>query len=78
MDWQTRRLRLVSGSAANREWEVDQTPTIVEALRSFVRAVRDGTAPAISGEDGKRAVEIAEACYESAYRNAEAVVVRHR
>ena len=77
-DWQTRRLRLVSGSAANREWQVNQIPTIVETLRSFVRAVRDGTAPPISGEDGKRAVEIAEACYESARRNGDAVVVQHR
>jgi predicted dehydrogenase len=76
-DWQTRRLRLVSGLVPSREWQVDSIPTIVETLRSFVRAIRDGADPAVSGEDGKRAVEIAEACYESARRNGDPVVVQH-
>jgi predicted dehydrogenase len=77
-DWHTRRLRLVSASGSSREWHVEPTPTIVETLRSFIGSVRTGTAPAISGEDGQRAVEIAEACYESARRNGEPVTVRHR
>jgi predicted dehydrogenase len=77
-DWQGRRLRLVAASLAAREWHVEPSPTIVATLRSFVGAVRDGTEPAVSGEDGKRAVEIAEACYESARRNGEPVMVRYR
>jgi predicted dehydrogenase len=77
-DWQARRLRIVSGSIPSREWQVEPTPTIVETLRSFVRSIRAGTEPAISGEDGKRAVEIAEACYESARRNGDTVIVQHR
>lgn len=77
-DWQTRRLRFVSGAVPNREWQVGAMPTIVETLRSFAGSVRKRCDPAISGEDGKRAVEIAEACYESARRNGEPVVVRYR
>jgi predicted dehydrogenase len=76
-DWQTRRLKLVSGTIPGREWEVDPTPTIVETLHAFVRSIRDGTDPVISGEDGKRAVEIAEACYESARRSGDTVIVQH-
>jgi predicted dehydrogenase len=77
-DWQTRRLRLVSASLPIKEWQVEPAPTIVATLRSFVGAVRDGAEPAVSGEDGKRAVEVAEACYESARRNGEPVKVRYR
>jgi predicted dehydrogenase len=50
----------------------------VETLRAFIGSVRNGTEPVISGEDGQRAVEIAEACYESARRNGEPVIVRRR
>jgi predicted dehydrogenase len=77
-DWQARRLRLVAAPLATKEWQVEPSPTIVATLRSFVGAVRDGTEPAVSGEDGKRAVEIAEACYESARRNGEPVMVQYR
>jgi predicted dehydrogenase len=77
-DWQARRLRLVSASLPAREWQVEPSPTIVATLRSFACAVRDGAEPAVSGEDGKRAVEVAEACYESALRNGEPVRVRYR
>lgn len=76
-DWQARRLRLVSASGPAREWQVESSPTIVETLRSFVGSVCGGTQPPVSGEDGKRAVEIAEACYESARRNGEPVMVRY-
>jgi predicted dehydrogenase len=77
-DWQARRLRLVSAAVPTREWQVEPLPTIVETLRSFVDSVRGGTEPAVSGEDGKRAVEIAEACYESARLNGEPVMMRYR
>jgi predicted dehydrogenase len=77
-DWQTHRLRLVSTSLPSREWQVEPSPTIVATLQSFVEAVRKSAEPVVSGEDGKRAVEIAEACYESAHRNGEPVIVRYR
>jgi predicted dehydrogenase len=41
-------------------------PTVREALRAFAHAVRTGTAPPISWQDGRAAVAIAEACYRSA------------
>jgi myo-inositol 2-dehydrogenase/D-chiro-inositol 1-dehydrogenase len=37
-------------------------PTVREALRAFVRVVLDGEPPAVTLEDGARAVLIAEAC----------------
>ena len=40
--------------------------TIVEALKAFVQALRHDEEPPISAVDGYQAVEIAEACYESA------------
>jgi predicted dehydrogenase len=76
-DWQARRLRFVSTSVPAREWQVEPLPTIVETLRAFIGSVCRGTQLAVSGEDGKRAVEIAEACYESARWNGKPVMVRY-
>ena len=44
------------------------TPTVREALRAFVRALRDGTPFPVSVADGLRAVAIADAAYRSAER----------
>jgi predicted dehydrogenase len=77
-DWQARRLRLISTSVPCREWQVEPLPTIVDTVRAFADSVHKKINPVISGEDGKRAVEIAEACYESARRNGEPVVVRYQ
>ena len=44
----------------------EAAPTVCEALRSFVRLVRDGEPPPTRLEDGARAVLIAEACRRSA------------
>jgi predicted dehydrogenase len=41
-------------------------PTVREALRAFVRLIRDGTPPMATVEDGARAVLVAEACYRAA------------
>src|SRR5262249_60280113 len=41
-------------------------PTIVEVLKAFVQALQHDEEPPISAVDGYHAVEIAEACYESA------------
>jgi predicted dehydrogenase len=40
--------------------------TVISALKAFVQALRYDEEPPISAVDGYRAVEIAEACYESA------------
>ena len=43
-------------------------PTVREALRAFVVAVRDGAPMPITIDDGARAVAIVDACYRSAAR----------
>ena len=48
----------------------DPVPTVREALRAFVRLLREGEAPPATLEDGARAVAIAEACLASASRGA--------
>jgi predicted dehydrogenase len=50
-------------------------PTVLETLGAFVRALRAGTAFAISIEDGLRAVAIADAAYRSAERGGERAAV---
>ena len=42
------------------------TPTIVLMLKDFFHALRTGQPPPITGEDGLRAVELAEICYQAA------------
>lgn len=76
-DWQAHRLSCVSALPV-REWSVEPLPTIVSTLRGFVRMVRENSAPPISGLDGQRAVEIAEACYRSARDNGSRVEVQYR
>lgn len=65
-DWARHCLVKVSSRNGAEERMVPERPTIVTALRAFVEAVTRGTAMPISGLDGQRAVEIADACYESA------------
>ena len=43
-----------------------QSLTVLYTLSAFLQSVSDGTPMPITGEDGCRAVEIAEACYQSA------------
>ena len=50
-------------------------PTVREALRAFVAAVRDGTPMPITIDDGVRAVAIVDACYRSASHAGAAVTV---
>lgn len=45
---------------------VEPSPTVLATLQSFVHAIRTGTTPPITGVDGCRAVEAADACYQSA------------
>ncbi len=43
-----------------------ESATVVDTLQAFLEALRAGEPMPISGLDGQRAVEIADACYESA------------
>ena len=65
-DWCGRKVVQVSAQHGTGEWPTPADPTVLSTLRAFVRAVRESLPPPISIEDGKRAVEIAEACYASA------------
>ena len=65
-DWVQRKvLRHLKGEG-HCEWTVEPRPTIVTVLRSFVHAITTGTPPPVTGLDGCRAVELADACYDSA------------
>jgi predicted dehydrogenase len=65
-DWIQRRVVRQRRRESPSQWMVEATPTIVGVLRSFVRAMKTGTTPPVTGLDGCRAVELADACYRSA------------
>jgi predicted dehydrogenase len=65
-DWFHQRVTCVIGDAVPQEWAVQPQPTILATLRAFVHAIETKTPPPITGRDGCRAVEVADACYRSA------------
>lgn len=66
-DWMQRRISCVD-SAGIETMNANPPPsqTVLQALSAFLQAVNDRTSMPITGEDGCQAVEIAEACYQSA------------
>jgi len=66
-DWMLRRIRCVDSTGIET---VNANPppsqTVLHTLTAFLQAVKDRTSMPITGEDGCHAVEIAEACYQSA------------
>ncbi|HEX7766890.1 MAG TPA: Gfo/Idh/MocA family oxidoreductase [Nitrospira sp.] len=65
-DWTNRDLRYTDSASRSEEWSVPQSLTVLTTLREFIHALQRKTSMPITGEDGCRAVEIAEACYRSA------------
>jgi predicted dehydrogenase len=65
-DWTNRHIRYTDSASRSEEWPVPQSLTVLTTLREFLRALQQQTSMPITGEDGCRAVEIAEACYRSA------------
>lgn len=65
-DWFHHRVTGVIGDAAPHEWVVRPQQTVLATLRAFVHAIETNTPPPITGRDGCRAVEVADACYRSA------------
>lgn len=65
-DWFHHRVTTVTGDTGSREWVVQPQQTILATLRAFIHAIETNTRPPITGRDGCRAVEVADACYRSA------------
>ncbi|MGQ0810903.1 MAG: Gfo/Idh/MocA family protein [Nitrospiraceae bacterium] len=76
-DWCARTLSQTTGHDGLKQWTLEAQPTLVPALRAFLDAVRDGRPMPITGHDGQRAVEIAEACYRSAAIGSQPVAVAY-
>ena len=68
-DWTTGTLRFQQHRNKPVEQRFSPTSTIRLILQDFIQALKSGTTIPISGEDGLHAIEIAEACYESAKKN---------
>lgn len=65
-DWFHQRVSGVIGDNPPFERSVQPQQTILAALRAFVHAIETNSPPPITGRDGCRAVEVADACYRSA------------
>ena len=74
-DWFNQRVSVVIGGAAPLEWPVQPEQTILATLRAFVHAIETNSPPPITGRDGCRAVEVADACYRSAELGGATVIV---
>ena len=64
-DWSQRRLQCCDETGIT-DFDLPSAQTVLATLTAFLQALKDNTPMPITGEDGFRAVEIAEACYRSA------------
>lgn len=65
-DWPAHKVTRTGPDGPSQEWTVEPRPTILATLQAFVHAIRTQAPPPITGLDGCRAVEVADACYRSA------------
>ena len=66
-DWMHCRIRCVDNTGVETmNAEPPPSQTVLHTLTAFLQAVKNNSPMPITGEDGCRAVEIAEACYRSA------------
>ena len=65
-DWTTGIVRRVSLGNETTDYPCPPSATLIDVLRDFCRAIRTGSPMPITAEDGLRAVELADACYQSA------------
>jgi len=75
-DWFHHRVTSIISDTEPLEWVVQPQQTILATLRAFVYAIETKTPPPITGHDGCRAVEVADACYRSAELDGASVSVR--
>ena len=74
-DWFHQRVSGILGDGTPLEWTVHPQQTILATLRAFVHAIETNSPPPITGRDGCRAVEVADACYRSAELGGASVTV---
>lgn len=78
-DWMRRRIRCMDDAGVETmNAELPPSQTVLATLTAFLQAVKDNSPMPITGEDGCRAVEIAEACYRSALEEGAPVVLDRR
>lgn len=78
-DWMRRLIHHETAAGPNTgDIDIPPSLTVLDTLSAFLQAVRGGTPMPITGEDGCRAVEIAEACYQSAQAGGAPVTVDRR
>ncbi|MCP9454637.1 MAG: Gfo/Idh/MocA family oxidoreductase [Nitrospira sp.] len=68
-DWPRRLVRWTGLGGEREEQEHPPSQTVLFTLRAFLQSIAEGSPMPITGEDGCRAVEIADACYRSAELN---------
>ncbi len=76
VDWVQRTVTCLQGVHQPEVQMIPQQPTILATLRAFLQAIDRNSPPPVTGLDGCRAVEIADACYESASAGGTIVPVR--
>ena len=67
-DWSASTLQIHARHHERTIHTFPPTPTIVAVLQAFFQALETGTSMPVTAEDGRRAVELVEACYRSALR----------
>lgn len=77
VDWGGCRICCRDGTGTH-EFDLPPSQTVLAAVTAFLQAVRNGSPMPVTGEDGCRAVEIAEACYRSAQLGGARVFVDRR
>jgi predicted dehydrogenase len=65
-DWFRQRVSGVIVDSPPFERTVQPQHTVLATLRAFIHAIETNSPPPITGRDGCRAVEVADACYRSA------------
>jgi predicted dehydrogenase len=65
-DWPQRIVTRSMVHGTSEKWTVEPHATVLATLQAFIHAIHTGTPPPITGMDGCRAVEAADACYRSA------------
>ncbi len=76
-DWTANTLLLLEKNGTSTAIPLTPEPTLPRVISDFVQAIQAGTPLPITGLDGLRAVEMADACYESAKTRKTVVLQPH-